>query len=132
MEIQNSRFLSIEQVQDQYLNQSRSSTPVKSTDGKSFQEILESRQLGTGSEVKFSKHASGRLAERNIRLTENQMDRLTEGAKKAGAKGIKESLVIADQLAFIVNIPNNTVVTAMNQQDAAENVFTNIDGAVII
>ncbi|MDO4463961.1 MAG: TIGR02530 family flagellar biosynthesis protein [Bacillota bacterium] len=132
MEIQNSRFLSIEQVQDQYLNQTRNSTPVKSTDGKSFQEILESRQLGTGSEVKFSKHASGRLAERNIRLTENQMDRLTEGAKKAGAKGIKESLVIVDQLAFIVNIPNNTVVTAMNQQDAAENVFTNIDGAVII
>ena len=132
MEIQNSRFLSIEQVQDQYLNQTRNSTPVKSTDGKSFQEILESRQLGTGSEVKFSKHASGRLAERNIRLTENQMDRLTEGAKKAGAKGIKESLVIVDQLAFIVNIPNNPVVTAMNQQDAAENVFTNIDGAVII
>ena len=132
MEIQNSRFLSIEQVQDQYLNQTRNSTPVKSTDGKSFQEILESRQLGTGSEVKFSKHASGRLAERNIRLTENQIDRLTEGAKKAGAKGIKESLVIVDQLAFIVNIPNNTVVTAMNQQDAAENVFTNIDGAVII
>lgn len=132
MEIQNSRFLSIEQVQDQYLNQTRNSTPVKSTDGKSFQEILESRQLGTGNEVKFSKHASGRLAERNIRLTENQIDRLTEGAKKAGAKGIKESLVIVDQLAFIVNIPNNTVVTAMNQQDAAENVFTNIDGAVII
>ena len=131
MEIQNSRFLSIEQVQDQYLNQTRNSTPVKSTDGKSFQEILESRQLGTGNEVKFSKHASGRLAERNIRLTENQIDRLTEGAKKAGAKGIKESLVIVDQLAFIVNIPNNTVVTAMNQQDAAENVFTNIDGAVI-
>ena len=132
MEIQNSRFLSIEQVQDQYLNQTRNSTPVKSTDGKSFQEILESRQLGTGNEVKFSKHASGRLAERNIRLTENQIDRLTEGAKKAGAKGIKESLVIVDQLAFIVNIPNNTVVTAMNQQDAVENVFTNIDGAVII
>ena len=40
--------------------------------------------------------------------------------------------MIVDQLAFIVNVPNNTVVTAMNQQDAAENVFTNIDGAVII
>ena len=132
MEIQNSRFLSIEQVQDQYLNQTRSSTPVKSTDGKSFQEILESRQLETGSEVKFSKHASGRLAERNIRLTENQMDRLTEGAKKAGAKGIKESLVIVDQFAFIVNVPNHTVVTAMDQTEADENVFTNIDGAVIM
>ena len=47
-------------------------------------------------------------------------------------KGIKESLVLVDQLAFIVNIPNNTVVTAMSQKDAAENIFTNIDGAVII
>ena len=132
MKIQNSRFLSIEQLQDQYLNQSKNSTPVRTTDGKSFQEILESRQLNSSEEVKFSKHAAGRLADRNIELTESQMDRLTEGAKKAGAKGIKESLVIVDQLAFIVNIPNNTVVTAMNQQDAAENIFTNIDGAVII
>ena len=131
MKIQNNRFLSIEQVQDQYLNQVKS-TPIKTTDGKSFQEILASRQLSAEGEVKFSKHAAGRLADRNIELTENQMDRLAEGAKKAGAKGIKESLVIVDQLAFIVNIPNNTVVTAMNQQDAAENIFTNIDGAVII
>lgn len=132
MKIQDNRFLSIEQLQDQYLNQNKSSTPVRTTEGKSFQEILESSRLNAAGEVKFSKHAAGRLADRNIELTENQMDRLTEGTKKAGEKGIKESLVIVDQLAFIVNVPNNTVVTAMNQQDAAENVFTNIDGAVII
>lgn len=72
------------------------------------------------------------MADRNIELTTGQMERLQEGAQKAQMKGIRESLVIVDQLAFIVNIPNNTVVTAMNQQDAAENVFTNIDGAVII
>ena len=64
--------------------------------------------------------------------TGNQIERLKEGAQKAQEKGIRESLVIVDQLAFIVNIPNNTVVTAMNHGDTAENIFTNIDGAVII
>ncbi len=132
MKIQNNSFLSIEQLQDQYLNQGKTGTPVKTTDGKSFQEILESSQTKATDEVKFSRHAAGRLADRNIELTENQMERLQEGTQRALAKGIKESLVIVDQLAFIVNIPNNTVVTAMNNQDAAENVFTNIDGAVII
>ena len=48
----------------------------------------------------------------------------------ARAKGVKESLVCVDDLAFIVNVTNNTVVTAMNQED--EKVFTNIDGAVIV
>ena len=73
-----------------------------------------------------------RLSNRNIELTSGQVERLKEGTAKAQKKGIKESLVLVDQLAFIVNIPNNTVVTAMDRQDAAENVFTNIDGAVII
>ena len=82
--------------------------------------------------VRFSKHAANRLAERNIELTDNQMERLQEGTMKAGAKGINESLVLVDQLAFIVNIPNHTVVTAMNQTEADENIFTNIDGAVIM
>ena len=60
------------------------------------------------------------------------MGRLSDGTQKAGAKGIKESLVIVDQLAFIVNIPNRTVVTAMDQAETEENIFTNIDGAVIM
>ena len=55
-----------------------------------------------------------------------------EGTEKAQQKGIKESLVLVDQLAFIVNVPSSTVVTAMDRQDATENIFTNIDGAVII
>ncbi|MDE7249384.1 MAG: flagellar protein [Lachnospiraceae bacterium] len=132
MKVQNNSFLSIEQLQDQYLSAGRNPVPAKTSGGKSFQEILESSRTKGAGEVRFSKHAAGRLADRNIELTESQMDRLKEGTQRAGAKGIKESLVIVDQLAFIVNIPNNTVVTAMNRQDAAENVFTNIDGAVII
>lgn len=132
MKVQNNSFLSIEQLKDQYLGQGKGNTPVKTAGGKSFQEILESSRTKSVGEVRFSKHAAGRLADRNIELTENQMERLKEGTERAQEKGIRESLVIVDQLAFIVNIPNSTVVTAMNRQDAAENVFTNIDGAVII
>lgn len=132
MKIQKNGFLSIEQLQDQYLNPNKAPAPVKTADGRSFQEILESSRGRTSLEVKFSKHAAGRLADRNIELTTGQMERLQEGTQKAQQKGIKESLVIVDQLAFIVNIPSSTVVTAMSQNDAVENVFTNIDGAVII
>ena len=131
MQVQNKGFLSIEQLQDQYLKQNKSGTSQVATEGQSFQEILENSRARAQGQVRFSKHAAGRLADRNIELTTGQMERLQEGAQKAQMKGIRESLVIVDQLAFIVNIPNNTVVTAMNQQDA-ENVFTNIDGAVII
>lgn len=60
------------------------------------------------------------------------MERLSDAAAKAGQKGIRDSLVIVDELAFIVNVPNHTVVTAMESTEAISNVFTNIDGAVIM
>lgn len=132
MKIQNNGFLSIEQLQDQYLSQKKEGVQTTALKGMSFQEILEQRQIQNAGEVRFSKHAAGRLADRNIELTKAQMERLTEGTAKAQQKGIKDSLVIVDDLAFIVNIPNHTVVTAMDQNDTTENIFTNIDGAVII
>ena len=98
MKIQNNGFLSIEQLQDQYLNQTKVSPKTVTADGLSFQEILH-RQNKTG-EVKFSKHAAGRLSDRNIELTDGQMERLNEGAAKAEQKGIRESLVIVDELAW--------------------------------
>lgn len=131
MIVKNNGFLTIEQLQDQYLNGVKGNTPVKTTEGKSFQEILESTH-SSSREVKFSRHAAQRLSDRNIELTQNQKERLQEGTAKASRKGIRESLVLVDQLAFIVNIPNNTVVTAMQQNETDENIFTNIDGAVII
>ena len=86
----------------------------------------------SNSGVRFSKHASQRLETRNIQLSSEQSTRLEDGVLKAQEKGIKESLVLVDSLAFIVNIPNKTVVTAMDQTDTQQNVFTNIDGAIIM
>jgi flagellar operon protein len=60
------------------------------------------------------------------------MNRLNAGMQKANEKGINESLVLMDQMAFIVNVKNNTVITAMNEAEVKDNVFTNIDGAVIV
>ena len=131
MKVQTNGFHSLEQVQNEYLSQKPVMPAAKKQDGLSFQDILE-QASGTGSEVRFSKHAAGRLSTRNIELTDSQMERLQEGTKKAQAKGIKDSLVLVDSLAFIVNVPSSTVVTAMEQSEAQENIYTNIDGAVII
>lgn len=96
---------------------------------RSIEEIADSTKA---EELKFSKHADARLRQREISLTDEQMKRLTEGTRKAGMKGINETLVLLDDMAFIVNTKNKTVVTAMDQNMNEENIFTNIDGAVII
>lgn len=134
MKIQNGQFLSIEQLQDQYLSRPKNLQNSGINEKEvSFREILErTAELENGVELKFSKHAANRLADRKIELTDGQLQRLNEGAARAGEKGIRESLVLMDELAFIVNVPNNTVITAMSQTETDENVYTNIDGAVII
>lgn len=135
MDIQNNGFLSIEQLTDRYLANSKPIAENRTDEGLSFQEVLLKKTIGevqSVGELKFSKHAAERLANRNIKLSENQLERLSDGAYRAGQKGIKDSLVIVDELAFIVNVPNRTVVTAMDSTQTNENVFTNINGAVIM
>lgn len=130
MKIQNSQFLSTLQINERQTS-IRELPGQKRTENVSFKDILQ-KEAAYGTEaLKFSKHATVRLSDRNISLSDQQLERLSEGTQKASEKGIKDSLVIVDQLAFIVNVPNHTVVTAMDQAEARENVFTNIDGAVI-
>ena len=128
------QFLSIEQITDQYLNQSQNAKSAYVSD-VAFEDVLRQKQneaVMESSELKFSKHAANRLNDRNILLTDSQNVRLENGVKQASEKGITESLVLIDSLAFIVNIPNRTVVTALDQTETNSNIFTNIDGAVII
>jgi flagellar operon protein len=93
----------------------------------SFRDILGSK---IETPVQFSKHASLRLNDRNICLTGEQIDRVAEGIGRAGEKGIRDSLVLVDDVALVVNVKSRTVITAINQ--LADNVFSNIDGAVIV
>lgn len=133
MRIQDSEFLTALQLKEQVTGQRGRIDPRQNLTGErlSFQEVLQ-KKVQTDSNLRFSKHASVRLQQRGIDLTDGQLERLMDGTRKAGQKGIKDSLVIVDELAFIVNVPNSTVVTAMDSKDAVENIFTNIDGAVIM
>lgn len=124
------RFLSIEQAAELYI-QHKNPGNANIPDGQtSFQDIFKEK-VNLEGDVKFSKHANERLESRNINLSSEQMERLNQGVTKARGKSINESLVMMDNLAFIVNIKNNTVVTAL-EQNVDNNVFTNIDGAVIV
>lgn len=89
-------------------------------------------QLNKNSELQFSKHAKERVCERGIELTPNLLNNLTDAVNKARVKGAKDIVVIDDTGAFIVNVTNNVVVTTMNSNEMKQNIFTNIDGAVII
>ncbi len=133
----NNKFsqISINQIANQYLSK-KGNVSINNSDASiRFEDILNQKKIQNIPNIeglKFSKHATSRLEDRNINLTREQFERLENGTKKAEEKGINESLMIMDNMAFIVNVKNNTVVTAMDQESSKENVFTNIDGAVIV
>lgn len=98
--------------------------------GAGFKDILK-QKLATDP-VKFSNHCQKRLEQNNIQLNQQQMDKLNYAVDKAEIKGARESCVIMEDMVFIVNIANRTVKTVVDGQRMKDNVFTNIDSAVII
>jgi len=96
------------------------------TNGPAFQDVLDRHLL------KFSHHAEQRLAQRGIRLEPEQLSRIGGAVDKAAAKGAKDSLVLFQDMAFIVNVTNRTVVTAMDGASMNEHVFTQIDSTVVV
>lgn len=82
--------------------------------------------------LKFSNHAIERMRSRGIAFSPEQMNRIESAVGKATAKGAKETLLLTDDSAMIVNIPNRTVVTVMDKNSLKENVFTNIDSTVMV
>ena len=84
------------------------------------------------SPLKFSTHATQRLAERKIQLDQATMTKVNEAIDKAAAKGLEDTLVLTPDAALIVSASNRTVITAMDRSQLQGNVFTNIDGAVVI
>lgn len=127
----------------------RSSEPGRTADGKTFDQVLRgtlptaaptpSESAGPvavptavpGASIKWSAHASARLQQRGIQLDATQHARLETAVDKAAAKGAKDSLILLDDNALVVSAQNRTVITALGMHQARENVFTNIDSAVI-
>lgn len=115
---------------------------VESVPKESFKEILNA-QLDKENQsekiadmesagVNFSKHAMNRVLQRNINLSNENLSRLNEGIKLAEEKGLDDTLILVDSAAYIVSVKNNMVITTVANDELQGNIFTNIDGTVIM
>lgn len=98
----------------------------------SFAQVLQQQLLQTQEGVRFSAHAQERLRLRQIQLSSGDLSKIDEGVRRAAAKGARESLLLSDKGAFVVSVRNRTVITVVDANSMKDNVFTNIDSAVIL
>ena len=89
-------------------------------------------QEATKQELKVSKHAYERIKERNIAISEQEWQVVSDKVFEAHSKGVKQPLVLMDQAALIVSAKNATVITAMDRTEAKQQLFTNIDGTIVL
>jgi len=107
------------------IGQPSSPATTQKVGGVDFQNLLADK-------LKVSGHAQTRLESRDIQLGKAEWDRVLSGVDKAAQKGAKESLVLVDDVALVVSVRNRTVITAMDKAQLKDNVFTNIDSAVVV
>lgn len=110
------------------LQKRKLSTPVK---GQPFSTHFNEALKGS-EKLTISKHAKARLVERDITISEHRWQQIEEKVHEARSLGVKESLVLLDDAALIVSAKNNTVITAMNRQEATKQIFTNINGTIVL
>jgi len=94
--------------------------------GAEFEAALEN------AEIHLSKHAQKRLDARQIELSSTERAKLSNAFSSLEKKGARDSLVLMGDLAFIVNVPSKTVVTALSREQMNDQVFTNIDSTVLV
>ncbi len=104
---------------------------AQASDQGSFAQILKGQLSAQNGAVKFSAHAAARIQSRGIQLSGEQMESLNDAVDRAASKNCRESLVLMDDLAFVVSVKNRTVITVVDKERMQQNVFTNIDSAVV-
>ena len=122
----------LQSVEYSNLTKNRTEAVSREDTGTSFREQLTKLQNETKEDLSFSKHAVRRLEERNIEMNDGLMDDLRNAVSEAKKKGAKDVAVIGRQGIFIVNVPNNVVVTTMAEDDMRNKTLTNIDSAVFM
>ena len=110
-------------------NQDKQANAANNDFGRHISNAIQTN-TAQSSPIRLSKHANMRLSARQINLSPEQLMRIEAGLSKAVGKGIRDSLVLVDDIALVVNVPSRVVVTALNQEQ--ETLITNIDGAVIV
>ncbi len=105
----------------------------KVQDGQqTFQDILNQKVAADQPKLKFSAHAVRRMTERNMNPSPMEMERLNNGVERAREKGAQSSLILVDEMAYVVSVKNQTVITALDKDAAQGNVFSNIDSVAIV
>lgn len=82
--------------------------------------------------ISLSTHAAKRIQERNLEMGSEEISKLNNALKKLETKGGQDSLVITDQAAYILDVPNKKIVTAIDKDSLLDNVFTKIDSTVVV
>lgn len=80
----------------------------------------------------ISKHAQLRMNQRNIEIDSVTWNKIEQKVQEAKKMGVTDSLVLTTNAALVVSNKNNTVITAMERQDATKQIFTNINGTILI
>ena len=106
-------------------------TSAKESGNPSFKEMF-SKELASSNNIAFSRHAHERLHSRGLVLSDEKLNSIAGAIDKADAKGSRETLVLSDDAAFVVSVPNRTVITVFDPDNLREGVVTAIDSAVII
>ena len=104
------------------------SAAARTVPGEDFRQAMSQAE----NRLDFSRHARERAEQRGIEVTPGLMDRLAESVERAEAKGASNILALDRSLAFIINVPHHRVITTISQEELKDNIFTNIDGAVIL
>lgn len=102
----------------------------KESQGASFADHL--KKAGDGPDVSLSAHAKQRLAQRGISLDATERQALSDAVQQLDAKGARDAAVMRRDAAFVVNVPSRTVVTALDQSEMQQRVFTQIDSAMML
>ena len=114
-------------------SQQTPSTHRSNTPQSGFGAVLQKEwEQAQSSSIAFSKHAMTRAQERGIEVTPTLMDQLSNSVERAQAKGATNILAFDATRAFIINVPHGRVITTMSQEEMEENIFTNIDSAVLL
>ena len=117
----------IHPLQQAQITKQRKNVPQQQKSNTSFEQVL-----SKATELKVSKHAKQRLMERNIQISDTQWQEISRKMSEAKGKGITDAIVVTNDTSLVVSTKNNTVVTALSNEEASNQVFTNINGAIVL
>lgn len=97
----------------------------------SFKDLLQ-MQVKDSTKLTISNHAQKRLQDRGIQIDEQKWMQISSKVQEAKTKGVHDSIVVLNDATLVVSAKNNIVITAMGRDEAKSQIFTNINGTILM